>query len=793
VTLDRVEANYVVGVRTLCEFTAKQGDLDLRFTPSPSAREGVAGHGVVARRRAAGYQAEVSLSGAVEGLTVRGRADGFDRAANRLEEIKTHRGALERMPANHRLLHWAQAKVYAWLLCRQFELAEIHIALVYFDISSQTETTFVETHAAAALRAFFEDQCERFLAWSRQELAHAAARKVSLAALRFPHPNFRAGQRQLSEGIWRAASGGRCLMAQAPTGIGKTIGTVFPLLKAWPVQAFDKIFFLTAKSSGRRLALDALERLRAGEASPCLRVLELVARDKACEHPDKACYGDSCPLARGFYDRLPAARAQALADPFLDQAALRTVALEHAVCPYHLGQELVRWTDVVVGDYNHYFDLHAILFGLTVANEWRVGVLVDEAHNLLERARRMYTAELDRSVLKTLRRDAPTAVAKALGGLGRRWSELHKDQAGPYETYPAVPARFAVALRQVTGAIADHLAEDPAGVDSALLAFHFDALHFLRVLDLFGDHTLFDVTLEQPAGPRPGRPHSVLTLRNIVPAPHLKARFAAAHSSVLFSATLTPMQFHRDTLGLPDDTAWLDVESPFAAEQLTIRIASHVSTRFRQRDASLESIVELIARQFAAAPGNYLAFFSSFDYLQQVSTAFARRHPDIPTWTQSRAMAARERNAFLARFTDEGRGIGFAVLGGSFGEAVDLPGKRLIGAFVATLGLPPLNPVNESIRRRMEAAFGAGYAYTYLYPGIQKVVQAVGRVIRSHEDAGVVHLIDDRFERAEVRRLFPSWWKIAPASGNAQRAAHEPARPQGQPMQVRFLPVRLAS
>ncbi|MDQ6681417.1 MAG: ATP-dependent DNA helicase, partial [Pseudomonadota bacterium] len=462
------------------------------------------------------------------------------------------------------------------------------------------------------------------------------------------------------------------------------------------------------------------------------------------------------------YDRLPGARQAALdTGRTLDQAALRAVALEHSVCPYYLGQELVRWADVVIGDYNHYFDLGAILHGLTLANDWKVGVLVDEAHNLLERARSMYSAALERSTLPALRRSAPAAVAKALDALARRWSELNREQTAVYQVYPAVPIRFAAALQQAVVAIAEHVAESPAGIDEALLNFYFDALHFLRLVELFDTHSLFDITLE-PALPGSTRPNAVLSLRNVVPAPHLKQRFATARSSVLFSATLTPMHFHRDTLGLPADAVWLEVESPFAPEQLSVRIAAHVSTRWYDRGDSLAPIVELIARQFGAAPGNYLAFFSSFDYLDKVASLFAASHPAVPMWRQARGMATAQRDAFLARFTESSRGIGFAVLGGSFGEAIDLPGKRLIGVFVATLGLPPLDPVNEQIRRRIDATFGAGYDYTYLYPGIQKVVQAVGRVIRTDADTGVVHLIDDRFRRPEVRRLFPKWWQSAP-------------------------------
>ena len=308
-------AQYTVAVRALCEFTAKQGDLDLRFTPSPSAQEGMAGHAAVTARRGAAYRTEIGLTGEFRHLRVRGRADGYDPGANRLEEIKTFRGDLEAMPANHRHLHWAQAKIYGHLLCIELGLPDMELTLVYYDIVSGKETLLKQQMDATELRLFFEDQCGRFLDWAEQELAHRAARDDSLRALGFPHASFRPGQRQLAAAVYKTAEQGRCLLAQAPTGIGKTVGTLFPLLKASPAQGIDKIFYLSAKGSGRKLALDALATIR--EATPAtatpLRVLELVARDKACEHPDKACHGASCPLASGFYDRLPQARAAAVA------------------------------------------------------------------------------------------------------------------------------------------------------------------------------------------------------------------------------------------------------------------------------------------------------------------------------------------------------------------------------------------------------------------------------------------------------------------------------------------------
>lgn len=761
---------YTVAVRELCEFTAKQGDLDLRFTPAPTALEGIAGHAVAASRRGAGYRAEVSLSGSYQSLRVRGRADGYDPAQQRIDEVKTFKGRLDRQPASHRHLHWAQAKVYGWLLCEQEQLEQIDVALVYLDVGTQQETVFTERCSADDLRQHFETQCQRFIAWAEQQVDHRAARDTALNALAFPFGGFRTGQRPLAEAVYKAAVAGRCLLAQAPTGIGKTMGTLFPLLKAAPAQRIDKVFFLAAKTSGRQMALDALARLADSAQALPLRVLELVARDKACEHPNKACHGESCPLARGFYDRLPAARAAAVAPasagnpaPVLQRARVRDVALQHDVCPYYLSQELARWADVVVGDYNYYFDLGGLLHGLAQANQWRTALLVDEAHNLVERGRKMFTAELHPAALAQAR-SSPTAaqhapVKKALNKVLRAWVALNKAHPARYTVLETFPDKLLAALQQCTTTLTEHFTDHPTEPDSALQTFYFDALHLQRMADLLDAHSMVDITqATHRHAPKPG--DSVVCIRNVVPAPFLQPRLAAAHTSTLFSATLQPARYYADLLGLPDDHVWVDVESPFAAHQLQVQVARHISTRYPHRAASLAPIAALMAQQFRERPGNYLAFFSSYDYLQQAAALFAQQHPEVPHWCQSRRMLEGEQRDFLARFTDSSQGIAFAVLGGAFAEGIDLPGKRLIGAFLATLGLPQVNPVNEQIRERMQALFGAGYDYTYLYPGLQKVVQAAGRVIRTPSDEGVVHLMDDRFAQAQVRALLPAWWQV---------------------------------
>jgi Rad3-related DNA helicase len=637
---------------------------------------------------------------------------------------------------------------------------------VYFDVLTQQETVFVETHTAQALRVFFEDRCREFLAWAGQELEHRRSRDEGLSALAFPHPAFRTGQRELAAAVYKGAASGRCVLAQAPTGIGKTIATVFSMLKAAPAHGLDKVFYLTAKSTGRQLALDAAQRIAGSAPALPLRVLELTARDKACEHRDKACHGDSCPLAKGFYDRLPAARTEALAAAAMDSAALRTVALRHQVCPYYLGQEIARWADLVVGDYNYYFDGSAMLHAMTLAHDWRVGVLADEAHNLVERARAMYSTSLSQASLRAVRTAAPAAVKSALDKVNRSWGILRRAQA-EHGSLDALPDAFVKALKQASSALETHFSQAaPGTADGPLQQAYFELLAFQRLAESFGAHSVLELA---DSGTAAGKPAATARIQNLIPAPFLKPRFAAARSVTLFSATLSPPRYFTDMLGLPADTAWMDVDSPFSPDQLQVQVVSRISTRYPDRQRSAAPIARLIADQFAAQAGNYLAFFSSFDYLALVASEFQQRYPTVPMWTQARGMDEGERKAFLDRFAPGGAGIGFAVLGGSFGEGIDLRGDRLVGAFVATLGLPQVNPRNEQLKERLEGAFGSGYDYTYLYPGMQKVVQAAGRVIRTQEDKGIVYLIDDRFARPAVRDLLPAWWRLGtlPVTGPA--------------------------
>jgi len=770
---------YTVSVREFCEFTAKRGDLDRRFTPSATALEGLMGQSAVAQRRGQDYETEIALQTRCGPLRLRGRADGYDPRRRCLEEIKTIRGHPDEIPENRRQLHWAQLQTYGAMFCRARDLSEIALALVYFDVASQSEVELRQVFGAEELEEVLALRCESFLAWARQEATHRDARDAALKALAFPEETFRAGQRDLAEAVYRTAAHGRCLLAQAPTGIGKTIGTLFPLLRALPAHGIDKVAYLTCKGTGRLTALEALGGLRSGTAGRALRVLTMVPKDEGCEHPDKACHGDACPLANGFYDRLPAAREEAVALGWLDATAQRQVALRHGICPYYLGQELVRWADVLVGDVHHLFDSNGLLWGLMQALDWKLAVLVDEAHNLVERTRRMYSAELRISQIRCAAQAAPGAVRGALDALVQSTEELVVDCAAPYEVLDSAPDSFVQSLQVAAGALSEHFNRHPLNV-GALLNFHFELQRFVKLVEALSDHSLFDVQtflgtcsrLKADGVAEQVESDAALCVRNVAPACFLRQRFKALHSVTLFSATLSPPQYAIQLLGLPENTAWIDVPPAFPPEHLTVRVADGISTRFAHRDRSLQRLVGVVTRQFDEHPGNYLAFFSSFDYMEKAAALLATLRPDIPQWRQQRRMQTSARAEFLARFQPQGQGIGFAVLGGVFAEGVDLPGSLLIGAFIATLGLPPVSVTQDQMQARLDKLFGAGHGYADLVPAMQRVVQAAGRVLRTPQDRGWLWLLDDRYQRTEVIDLLPHCWQLA----RAQRGQEAQAR-----------------
>jgi DNA excision repair protein ERCC-2 len=766
------QSGSVIAVRHLCEFAARRGSLDFRYTPSPSASEGIQGHQWL-QSRLTDYQAEYTLEGDIGELRLRGRADLLNPTtdAASIIEIKTFRGNPERINPGQKYQHLAQLKVYGALLCQRDRLPAVQLRLLYLNIDSKDILEESDHYGAEELLAFARNLTDIYQNWQQQEQQHRQQRDQALNTLAFLDSGFRSGQHLLSTCVYKATHQQHRLLLQAPTGLGKTLGVIFPALKVLPVKQVDRLFFLTARTTGRQLALDSLQRLLNPQKSP-IRVLELIAREKACEHPDKTCHGKACPLAHDFYERLPAARQKAVQQAWLDQRRLQAIASRHRVCPYFLGHEMAKWSDLIIGDVNHYFDQSALLYSLTEEYQWRSIVLIDEAHNLIDRARSMYSTRLEQTAFDHLAQTQrlPAPLKTALRTLQSGWQQLHEAFFTGHNTLAPEPSaaleRFSDELptiihdpinklaSELTKALVDQ--PDNTHLQQAL----FDCLRYLRLAETYRDHSVTSVTCRTEDSDQLWQSQQLsLSIHNLIPAEFLTPRFASAFAVVLFSATLQPFDYYRDLLGLPDNTLTYETAGPFMRSQIQLRFTD-INTSNNRRQHSLKPIAERLIHHWRQTPGNHLVFFSSFQYMKGVVRVIERLAADIPLRCQHSNMSEQQQQAFIRSFREKRGQLGMAVLGGSFSEGIDLPGDELISVTVVTLGYPPFDRWHQILEERIKAKFGEEYShgYTWLYPGMRKVVQAAGRLIRTPEDQGYIELIDHRYHRREVLELLPHWW-----------------------------------
>jgi len=780
---------HTISVRELVAFVLREGDLGRQreFIGSDRALAGIRGHQKIQRSRPTGYLTELPVEYMVEAeefaLHIRGRIDGLLITSQQvlLEEIKTVPGTWNRQPDP---LHWAQAKFYAFIHAKEHALTELVLQLVYLELPAGKVTEFRQTISFAELADFFAATCAVYVDWLRERHHWRLARNASITALTFPFPAYRPGQRELAVAAYRVlANGGRLFLA-APTGIGKTISVLFPAVKALGEGKLERIFYLTARTVGRAIAEKALADLRRGGME--LRAVTLTAKEKVCVRNDQSCDPLTCPLALGYYDRIKPAIREALAREEMTRSVLEAVGQKHQVCPFELSLDVSVWADAIVCDYNYVFDPQVYLRRHFEADGGAYAFLVDEAHNLVDRAREMFSASLDGrellEVKRALKQSVPRA-AKALTQLHLAMRKLGNATELPAEppkaSDPAVelnlfPAQPAIIRPEENGAgtspeFPDSLIEplemalneaeswlvknQPANFREALLALYFRMHAFRRTAELYDERF---VTIIENA--------PEVTVRQFCLDPSLLLRKALARgkAAIFFSATLTPMDYYRTLMGGEADDPVLQLSSPFPAENLAVLIQDRIPTHFKGRTESLGDVVEAVGTLVRGRPGNYLVYFPSYQYLNDTLRAFQLRHPTVPVLIQRPGMTEPERDAFLAAFAIEHGEtlVGFAVLGGIFGEGIDLVGERLIGAVIVGVGLPQLCLERNLIRDYFQTQNGAGFDYAYTFPGMNRVLQAIGRVIRSDTDRGVVLLIDARFSEPRYRRLFPAWWKF---------------------------------
>lgn len=767
--LNTTVAQWKSGVRELCEFAARRGSINGSFAPTPTAREGIEGHQWLQARYSNEFQAEYTLGGVINEVELQGRLDLVrlpDETSRvpHIIEIKTFFGRYQRLSEGQKLLHLSQLRLYGALLCQRLNCNSVILEVVYVELNSRQ--TFPELHTATReeLLAEAAQLCDIWKQWQRQEQTHRQQRNARLSHLPFLSSGFRPGQHALSTDVYKAIYRGQRLLLEAPTGLGKTLGVLYPALKSMGINNNDRLFFLTARSTGRQLALDGLQRLfpNTHEGPAPLRVLELIAKEKACEYPDTICHEDFCPLAADFYERLPAARLQAAREGWLDQANLQRIARTHQICPWYLGREMVVWSDVVVGDINHYFDGSALLFYLTQEQRWQSVVVVDEAHNLIDRARGMYSTSLEQSVFDLSLRGRKPGFRDALQTVQRAWQTMEErefersDASQRWLDY--IPNGIADPLSKLQGILTEELAEDPQNRE--LQQTLFACVGFLELAKHFGDHSIVELQRQQrDTGELWERSHLTLSIHNLIPADFLQQRFQVAKAVVLFSATLQPADYYCNLLGLSDDTHARQIASPFRPEQVNLSIIG-LDTRAQQRAQTAPRLAQDIQTHYQQHPGNHLVFFSSFDYLQQVARLLQQQTDTPPLLIQNSNFSERQQKTFIRTLRQQRGVLALAVLGGVFSEGIDLPGDALISVSVVTLGLPPFDRYHSILKERLDERFGKehGWSYTWLYPGLRRVVQAAGRLIRTPEDLGHIRLYDQRFHNPEVMALLPSWW-----------------------------------
>jgi len=755
-----------VSVRDLVEFVCRSGNLGGtgNFISTTRAIEGTRAHQRLQQSRPAGYEPEVTVTRAIESgaftLVVQGRIDGVLRRPDsvRIEEIKTVIGSL---PASADSLHWAQAKIYAALYIDQWAGDQLEVQLVYIDLDSDQTAEFRQEFARDELVAFFTEVTAVYVEWERQHQAWRAVRDQSIKTLPFPFPGYRPGQRALAVASYRALVRARKLFAEAPTGIGKTVSALFPAVKAMGEGRIAMIFYLTAKTVGRTVTEKALADLR--QAGLRLRSLTLTAKEKICFATDGVCDVAACPYAVGYWDRIKDAVQDALARESLTRPVLEEVARRHQVCPYELSLDASRWVDVVIADYNYVFDPLVYLRRFFAGPAADYAFLVDEAHNLVDRARTMFSACLDKEQILEVRRAIQSSLprcAKALSGIHRAMLALRApgdnartDAAGTAWAARALPEALLTRLRQFLKTAEEWLAQNqPAPFRSRLLECYFTAVVFLRMAELYDERY---VTIVQTGARR-----VIVRLFCLDPSVLIQKALQRGKTALFFSATLSPLDYFRELMGGADTDATLRLASPFPSENLAVLIADQIQTDFKSRERTGDQVAGAIAAAVQAHPGNYLVYFPSYQYLEQVLEHFRARCPAVPIRAQTPGMTESEREAFLAAFeVDRATSLaGFAVMGGIFGEGIDLVGERLVGVVVVGVGLPQVGFERELIRDFFEQTRHAGFDYAYRYPGINRVLQAAGRVIRSETDRGVVLLIDARFRQPGYRRLLPEWW-----------------------------------
>lgn len=751
-----------VSVRNLVEFIMRAGDIDSTFIGGGRALEGTRIHQKIQRNKGENYRAEVSLKYTFDYkdviLSVEGRADGIieEDGLVIIDEIKSTTRDLEKIEENYNPLHIAQGKCYAYIYGRENNLEKIGVQLTYCNVETKEIKIIPEEFSLEELENFFYDLIDKYYVWIEFQKEWNEKRDLSIKNLGFPFSKYRKGQRELAVSVYKTIREGKNIFLQAPTGVGKTISTMFPAIKAMGEGLAYKIFYLTAKNITSSVALEGISIM--SKKGLYFKTLSITSKEKICFKDKATCNGEQCEYARGHYDRVNEAVLDLLNnESLMDKEIIQKYALKHKVCPFEFSLDVALWSDLVICDYNYVFDPRVYLKRFFDGKKEDYVFLIDEAHNLVDRGRDMFSASLMKEDFlkgKKITKDLDKKLYKKLDKVNSYFIELGKkfedEKNYILEEDPlAITSHLRILVEEMENWLK---IKDKSDEYEHILQLYFDCSAFIKITELYDENFIVFCKREER--------NLILTIFCLDPSKLLKESIKKGKTGVFFSATLSPMNYFMDLLGGDKEDFSFGIPSPFDNSNRKIIIAKNVSTRYKHRDNSIAQIVEYIETFIKSKKGNYLVFFPSYIYMEKVLEKFKEGNEEVEILVQNSSMKDEEREAFLERFVEnpDKTMVAFSVLGGMFSEGIDLKGERLSGAIIVGVGLPQICFERDIIMKHFDKNNKKGYDYSYVYPGMNKVLQGAGRVIRTEEDRGVILLIDDRFASRAYQNIFPREW-----------------------------------
>ncbi|MFO7636883.1 MAG: ATP-dependent DNA helicase [Clostridia bacterium] len=760
-----------LSVKDLVDFTTGAGNIEKKSISilSEAAWEGTQCHTRLQKEMSSlhpeDFSKEIYVSDKVENpdilLTVSGRIDGILKKDGQVTiyELKTTVKTLDDiMPEDHPA-HWGQAECYGYIYGKNNGLEGLAVKLIYINRETQERREFEKTFSMEALTKIYNGFVLPYLNWMTKIRKWEILRNNSIRTMTFPFANYREGQRELARQAYLSIKESSNIFIQAPTGIGKTIGTLFPAVKAMGEGLVHRIFYLTAKTVTANIAIDTYKIMC--DRGLNLRALVITAKDKVCPYETRDCDPQNCERANGYYDRAKDALKELLSDPFMERERIRECADKHNICPFELSLDASQYSDLIICDYNYLFDPRIKLqrFFNEVSEEYCF--LIDEAHNLVDRGREMYSARINQRDVAELRKQTGIEWDDLRRRLGKINAELNRCKAEMFEglgegqvSQRHLPEKLLEQVKKCAFVMDKYMDYEKEGEYGELfLDVFFKMLYFTKVAEFYDSRYATFYVLEND--------RLEIKLMCLDPSYLLSKNMDLGRSAVLFSATLEPMEYYKATLGARTKDRILSLPSPFPGENLKVIIEGRISTKYRDRDLSYDDIALLVKEVVETKRGNYMVYFPSYKYMEDVLGAFLEGDVMADVLVQKSKMTEEDREKFLNRFNRYGETtlVGFAVMGGIFGEGIDLAGDKLNGVIVVGTGLPMVCPERELIRQYFDENEMDGFDYAYTFPGINRVLQASGRVIRTELDRGFVILIDSRFAGFRYKKLFPGWWR----------------------------------